>query len=135
MQGHGFLRCLHTMRIIPALSLCVLATWGLGVGPALAEAEGAPARVGVVTTVDGPATVGRSSLAQPVALGFRDDVFVNDRIVTGEGSIVRVLLGGRAVVTVRERSVLTIEESEGLAVVHLEAGKVAVAVARERLRP
>ena len=59
---------------------------------------------------------------------------MQDRITTGEDSIVRILLGGKAVVTVRERSVLTISETPTTATVEVGSGKVAVAVAKERMR-
>jgi len=36
----------------------------------------------VVTTLQGTATVTRASLSQPQPLKFRDDVFVQDRVVT-----------------------------------------------------
>jgi hypothetical protein len=45
------------------------------------------------------------------------------------------LLGGKALVTVRERSVLTITEIPGRSTVNLENGKIALAVARERMGP
>src|SRR5262245_31815516 len=41
------------------------------------------------------------------ALKFRDDVMLQDRIATGDQSLARILIGGKAVVTVRERSVVT----------------------------
>ena len=40
-----------------------------------------------------------------------------------------MLLGGKAVVTVRERSSLTITETLGKATIDLESGKIALAVA------
>src|SRR3989454_9989408 len=70
-------------------------------------------KAGVVTTLQGTATVTRASLSQPQPLKFRDDVFVQDRVVTGDDSVARILLGGEAIVTVRERSSLTISESPG----------------------
>jgi hypothetical protein len=88
-----------------------------------------------VTTLQGSATAARTALPQPVALKFKDDVFQNDRIVTGDQSIVRLLLGGKAVVTVRERSSLTITEVPGKSTIDLDVGKIAVAVAKERMRP
>ena len=54
--------------------------------------------------------VARVALPEPRPLQFKDDVYVRDRISTGERSTVRVLLGGKATVTARERSVLTIAE-------------------------
>ena len=100
--------------------------------PVAARAQGTPA--GVVTRLEGTVTATRASLPQPMALKFKDGVFVNDRIVTGDQSIVRMLLGGKAVVTVRERSSLTITEVPGRSTVNLESGKIALAVARERMR-
>src|SRR5687767_3112952 len=91
-------------------------------------------KAGVVTTLEGNVTVTTASLPQPRPLQFRDDVFVNDRVVTGDRSIVRLLLGGKAVATVRERSSLTITEVPGKSTIALDSGKIAVAVAREKVR-
>jgi len=62
-------------------------------------------------------------------------VFVDDRISTAERSIVRVLLGGKALVTVRELSSLTITEDINRSTVTLNSGKIAVGVARQRMKP
>jgi hypothetical protein len=116
---------LRSARLVTALALLVLLP-----GPALAQTK-----AGVVTNLEGSATAARSRAPQPVALKFKDDVLLNDRIVTGDRSIVRMLLGGKASVTVRERSALTITEVPGKSTVHLDAGKIAVAVAQERMKP
>jgi hypothetical protein len=100
--------------------------------PASAAAQ---AKAGVVTTLQGTATVARSTAAQPTPLRFRDDVFVHDHIVTGGSAIVRILLGGRAVVTVRERSALTIHETPTTSTIEIGSGKIALAVARDRMKP
>ena len=100
----------------------------------LATHAAAQERAGVVTTLEGNVTVTRASLPAPTPLRFRDDVFVKDRIVAGADSVVRILLGGRAVVTVREHSVVTITETPGVSTVNVAAGRAAVAVARERMR-
>ena len=92
-------------------------------------------KAGVVTTLEGSVTAARTTAAQPVALKFKDDVFVNDRVVTGDRSLARLLLGGKAVVTVRERSALTITEVPGRSTIDLDSGKVAVAVAKDKMRP
>ena len=115
-------------RRIVAVSLLITSFW-----PALAAAQ-AP-KAGVVTTLEGNVTAARTSAPQPVALKFKDDVFVNDRVVTGDRSLARLLLGGKAVVTVRERSALTITEVPGRSTVDLDSGKVAVAVAKDKMRP
>ena len=91
--------------------------------------------VGTVTTIDGRATVARRALPSPLALKFKDDVFGRDRISTQENSLVRVLLGGKAILTVRELSQVTISEEPGRAVVTLPDGKVVLAVAKQRMRP
>ena len=91
-------------------------------------------RAGVVTTLEGDVTVTRASLPQPAPLKFKDDIFARDRIVAGKDSVARILLGGRAVVTVREFSTVTITEAPGVATVDVAAGRVAVAVAREKMR-
>jgi len=103
--------------------------------PQLALAQNlAPA--GVVTTITGAATVARASLpAQQLPLRFKDAVYGRDTIRTGEQSVVRVLLGGKALVTVREQSVFTVSEEAGRSRVGLESGKLALAVARQRMRP
>jgi len=114
-------------RLIAALVIIVVGGW---TAHAFAQAK-----AGVVTTLQGSATAARASLPQPVALKFKDDVFLRDRIVTGDRSIVRMLLGGKALVTVRERSALTITEIPGTSRIDLDNGKIALAVAKERMRP
>ena len=74
--------------------------------------------------------VARVALPEPRPLQFKDNVYLRDRISTGERSIVRVLLGGKATVTARERSVLTITESPGVATIDLSAGRISVAVSK-----
>jgi hypothetical protein len=101
--------------------------------PAVAEAQAVKA--GVVTTAEGLVTARRIVLPQPVPLKFKDDVFLQDTITTGDRSLARLLLSGRAVVTVRERSVLTITEVPGRSTVEIESGKIGMAVARDRMRP
>src|SRR6185369_11448950 len=115
-------------RRILTVSLVITSFW-----PAVAAAQ--VAKAGVVTTLEGNVTAARAATAQPVALKFKDDVFVNDRVVTGDRSLARLLLGGKAVVTVRERSALTITEVPGRSTVDLDSGKVAVAVAKDKMQP
>jgi hypothetical protein len=101
--------------------------------PTLASAQATKA--GVVTTLQGTATVARAAGTQPAPLRFKDDVFEQDHIVTGESSIVRILLGGKAVVTVRERSALTIHETPTTSTIEIGSGKIALAVAKDRMKP
>ena len=98
--------------------------------PAFAQAT----KAGVVTALEGHVTVTRVALA-PQPLKFKDDVFVDDKVTTGDQSIARILLGGTAVVTVQERSTLTITEVPGKATIDLQAGKIALVVAKDKMRP
>jgi hypothetical protein len=120
------MKALELIRPLAGLGLLVLA-------PALASAQSRG--VGVVTTLSGHATVARPTLPQPQPLRFKDDVFERDRIRTGEKSIVRVLMGGKALITVRELSELTITEAPGRSTVNLVSGKVALGVVKDRMRP
>ncbi len=91
---------------------------------------------GVVTTVNGDATLIRAvAAARPVSLQMRDEIFVRDRIHTQQHSLVRVLLGGKALITVRELSILTVTEEAGRVTVDLQSGKIGVAVVKGRMRP
>ena len=113
----------------------MLALVGLVIGaPGFALAEGKPG-VGVVTTLVGEVTVTRAAVARDQTLKMRDDVFGQDRISTKERSLVHVLLGGKALLTVRELSVVTVREEDGRATVDLQSGKVGLAVVRERMKP
>ena len=102
--------------------------------PRGAAAEGAEG-VGVVTALRGEVTVARIARTQPLALRTHDDVRLHDQITTRERSLVRVLLGNRALLTARELSVLTITEGAARATVDLQSGKVGLAVARPLMRP
>src|SRR5213594_4094614 len=112
----------------PAALLIALVT----LDSSLASAQAAKA--GVVTTLEGNVNVTRVTLA-PQPLKFNDAVFVNDRVTTGAQSIARMLLGGNAVVTVRERSTLTITEVPGKTTIDLDAGKIALAIAKDKMKP
>lgn len=114
-------------------SMGILALAALAAASPAANAQSV--RVGVVTAVQGQAVLSRASLAEPAPLRRRDDVFLADRITTGDRSFTRLLLGGKALVTVRERSTLTITEAPGTSVVDVAAGAVAVAVVKERMKP
>jgi hypothetical protein len=114
--------------------MAVIATTSVALLPAPVAAQTSEA-VGIVTTLDGRATVARPAAPGPLALKFKDDVFGRDRISTEERSLVRVLLGGKAILTVRELSQITIHEEPGRAVVTLPDGKVVLAVQKQRMRP
>lgn len=95
--------------------------------------EAVASGAGVVTGVSGQVTVSRTA-ATPLPLKFKDEVFLKDRISTAEHSLARLLLDQKALVTVRELSELEITEQAGRSTVDLGAGKIAIGVARQRMR-
>lgn len=114
--------------------LCRLLTLTAAVaiaGPAIAQAPAA----GIVTAARGQITAARSGVSARVPLKFKDDVFLRDRIETGDESFGRILLGGKVLVTVRERSVLTITEVPGRATVELGRGQVVLSLGKTLLAP
>ena len=117
----------NAIRVLTVLGL-------VGGVPGYALAQEQPG-IGVVSTLIGEATVARGTTTQPLALKTRDDVFMQDRISTKERSLVHILMGGKALLTVRELSVLTITEEGGRATVDLQSGKVGLAVVRQRMKP
>jgi hypothetical protein len=118
-------------RIAAVLTLLV-SLWPLSGGAQ--QAPPTPS-IGTVTALQGQATVGRQALPQPTALKFRDDVFFRDQIATKEKSTVRLLLGGKGVLTVREQSQVTLDETvaptgERRSILTLLGGKIGAAIAR-----
>jgi hypothetical protein len=119
------------MRTFTTGALCSLS---LAVSIGVAAPAWSEQRVGVVTTIVGPVTVARASM--PAApLKFKDDIFLRDRVTTGDDAITRILLGGKVIVTARERSTLVISEVPGLSTIDLTSGRIAVAVDRTRMKP
>jgi len=98
-------------------------------------AVGQVQKAGVITTLEGNVTARRVVLPQPVTLKFKDDVFFQDTVTTGDRSLARMLLGGKSIVTIRERSVVKITEFPNRSLIELEAGKVGLAIARDRMVP
>ena len=94
-----------------------------------------PKPAGKVTQVAGKATLHRIGLKDIMPVHFRDDVFLRDKISTKEQSFVRVLLGGKALVTVRELSIFTITEEEDHAIIDILSGIMTLSVARKRMKP
>jgi FecR protein len=125
------MRGIETLLITSLIASMVMATLSLGL-PAPAPAQ--VVKAGVVTTLQGTATVARGTVDQ-APLRFRDDVYVQDRITTGDESLARILLGGKAVVTVRERSQLKITETATTSTIEVSDGKIALAVDKSRMKP
>lgn len=89
--------------------------------------------VAVVSTLSGDVTVARAGRSIP--LKFKDETLPDDVIRTADQSVVRLLLREKALMTVQQRSVLTLGEEQGNLTVKLETGKIGVSVADRRLRP
>jgi hypothetical protein len=126
-------RSLPATRSILSGPLLILSLNALTVALVLAPSPVRAQGLGVVTTLTGTATLARASQSQP--LRFRDSVLEQDKIATAEKSLVRVLLGGKAIVTIRELSELTITEGHTKSIIQLSAGKIGLAVARQRMKP
>jgi len=92
-------------------------------------------RAGIVTSAQGRVTVARTTETAAAPLKFRDEVFIQDRVSTGVDSLARMLLGGKAVITIREHSSVTITEVPGKSIVEVGTGRMALSVARERMKP
>ena len=120
------------LRLGVLVSLLVLPPALLLPAPAVAQEI---RKAGVVTTLRGQATVARVALPQPAPLHFKDDVFFQDRLATERESVVRLLLGGKALVTIRELSDFTIMEGPNRATVDLNLGRLALQVIRRLMRP
>jgi len=125
------MRRIETLPITALIASMVMATLSLGL-PVPAPAQ--VVKAGIVTTLQGTATVARGT-AEQAPLRFRDDVYVQDRITTGDESLARILLGGKAVVTVRERSQLKITETALTSTIEITDGKIALAVDKTRMKP
>jgi hypothetical protein len=103
----------------------------------MAAAETSKA-AGQVMAVAGPVTVARADMT-PHQLKFRDNLYWRDVVEARREGIARVLLGGRATVTVRELTRLELREEqrvEGVRyVADLVSGRVRASVARMLMRP
>lgn len=120
------------IRTIPITILVSTICFLIGTSPIWAANQ---SPTGKVTHVIGTAALQRVGLEDTLTVRFRDNIFLRDKITTKEQSYVRVLLGGKALVTVRELSVLTITEEKGHATINMKSGIMALSVARERMKP
>jgi FecR-like protein len=128
--AHGGGGVLNTRSGSLPTSLVLAAYTALGVvTPASSQI-----RAGLVTALKGTATVAHGSVPEPIPLARRDAVFLRDRIATRERSFAQLLLGGKALVTVREWSTLTVNDVPRTATVALGIGRLAIAVAKEKMR-
>ncbi len=121
-------------RVLVVLMVSVMAGT-LFTGVVAAETSKA---AGQVMAVAGPVTVARADVT-PHQLKFRDNLYWRDVVEARRDGIARVLLGGRATVTVRELTRLELREEqrvEGVRyVADLVSGRVRASVARMLMRP
>src|SRR5438270_4615613 len=99
---------------------------------ALGAAQAQP--IGAIAALVGQGTITHSANAEDAPARGRAGVFIRDRIETAEKSVMRVLMGGRIAVTVRERSIVTIIDDPMRPRVDLESGKLAFKVHEGGLR-
>lgn len=116
-------------RVAGALALALVLI------PTVTVQAASPEGAGVATAVSGQVTVSHAVSPAPQALHFKDEVFYRDRISTAARSLARLLLGKKALVTVRELSELQLIDQAGTSTVQLALGKIAIGVARQRMRP
>lgn len=127
------------MRTSLRLMSSAVATVLLAAAGAGAQEPASARGIGVVTALQGQATVSRAALPQPAPLRFKENVFFRDQIATKERSTLRLLLGGKGVLTIREQSQVTLDEQVAgparQSVINVTAGKVGAAIARSLMRP
>src|SRR3989442_4799986 len=124
-----------TMRLIQRGWPAGVLALALLVVPAVTARASTPAGAGIATAVTGQVTVSQAVSAAPQRLNFKDEVFYRDRISTAARSLARLLLGKKALVTVRELSELQLIDQVGTSTVQLASGKIAIIVARQRMQP
>ena len=108
---------------------------GLAVPAQAEEAKG----VAVVTALTGKADLKRPQAPQ-IPLKLRDNLYVRDVVDTQQESLARILLLGKATVTVRELSRFEIREEtrpdgSQRVLINLAEGKIRVMVARRLMKP
>ena len=107
------------------LALLILLVWA-----SLASAgPGQP--VAVVSTLTGNVTVARPGGSTP--LKFKDEIFQNDIISTGDQSIVRLLVRDKALVAIQQRSIVALGEEQGNLTLELRTGRVGLDAVGRRL--
>ena len=89
----------------------------------------------MATAVTGQVTVSHAASSTSQPLRFKDEVFLRDHISTAAQSLTRLLLGKKALLTVRELSELELVDQSGISTIQLFLGKVAIGVARQRMSP
>jgi FecR-like protein len=122
------------MRNITGTLAAAAVTLLLVVGPVSPAWAQAPA--GQVSRLEGTAAVARATTPQPNALKIKDPLYLRDLVTTGERSRAQLLLGGKAMVTIREQSSMRITEvPAGSSTIDMTDGKLKVVAIKDRLKP
>jgi hypothetical protein len=104
----------------------------LALGIAATAAAQSPA--GAVGRVEGTAAVARTATPDSTPLKAKDPVFVRDLVTTGEQSKAQLILGGKAMVTMREQSALRITNVPGVSTVEITDGLLKLAVFKDKMK-
>jgi hypothetical protein len=83
----------------------------------------------------GPVTLAFATATPSEPAQYRRQIFLTDRVKTGDRTFARLLLGGRVLVLAREASSLSITEVPGATTIDVESGRIVVTVDRENLHP
>jgi TonB family protein len=85
-----------------------------------------PLKAGVITALDGNVAAQRVAFPMPVPLKANDDIFLQDTITTGDGARMEMVLDSKVLVSMPERTVVTISEVSGRGTLDLGAGQLTV---------
>lgn len=99
------------------------------------QAGGAHAPLGVVATLAGDVRLSRADAQPPVPLQYQDPLHAGDTLIAATGSMARLLIGGHASVTLRERSGVTLAPDAGGAAMDLQHGVMTLWVVPSRITP
>jgi hypothetical protein len=83
-----------------------------------------PSKAGVVTLLDGNAVARRVAVPDAIPLKIDDDLFLQDTITTGDGARMDMVLDSKVLVSMPERTVVTISEVSGRGTLDLGAGQL-----------
>ena len=113
----------------------------LSLACALTSPHTSNAGIGVVTGVQGEATVRHEAKPQPQAVKFKDEVFWLDTLNTGSKSGLRLLVMDKSVITLKEQSQLQLREEAATpsqpkkkSVINLVSGAARAVVEKDALK-
>src|SRR5436190_24184634 len=105
----------------------------LTLGIAASAVAQAP-RAGEMSRVEGTVAVARTNAPDGTPLKQKDPVYARDLVSTGQLSKAQLVLGGKALVTMREQSALRITSVPGIATVEITDGLLKLAVFKDKMK-